>query len=189
MVKQVIDKFGRIDILCNIAGAILHKDNTPLEEQGEDVWQRQIQLNLFGTMLVSQAVLPHMKEKKYGVIVNVGSGSTHQYTMGVGMYAISKSGIDLFTKQLAMTEAPSGIRVNCVAPGPAPTNFGKILREGMPPPTPEQAKQMKENMAFMMPLGRMGTTADMANAIAFLASDVTGYVTGQVFHVSGGSVM
>jgi NAD(P)-dependent dehydrogenase (short-subunit alcohol dehydrogenase family) len=189
MVKKVIDKYGRIDILCNVAGAILHKDNVPLEAQSEEVWAKQINLNLFGTMLVTQAVLPHMKERKYGVIVNVGSGSTHQYSMGVGMYAISKVAIDLFTKQLAMAEAKAGIRVNCVAPGPAPTNFGAVLREGLPRPTEEQAKQARERMAQIMPLGRIGTAADIANAVVFLASDVTGYVTGQVFHVSGGSVM
>jgi NAD(P)-dependent dehydrogenase (short-subunit alcohol dehydrogenase family) len=189
MVKKVIEQFGRIDILCNVAGAILHKDNVPLEEQKEEIWARQINLNLFGTMLVTQAVLPHMKVKKYGVIVNVGSGSTHQYSMGVGMYAISKAAIDVFTKQLAMTEAKSGIRVNCVAPGPAPTNFGQVLREGMPPPTEEQIRQRKERMAQILPLGRVGTAADIANAVAFMASDVSGWVTGQVFHVSGGSVM
>jgi NAD(P)-dependent dehydrogenase (short-subunit alcohol dehydrogenase family) len=189
MVAKVINEYGKIDILCNVAGAILHKDNTPLEVQPDDVWARQISLNLFGTMSVTRAVLPHMKEKKYGVIVNVGSGSTHQYTMGVGMYAISKLGIDLFTKQLAMTEGNAGIRVNCVAPGPAPTNFGAILREGMPPPNPEQAKEMRKAMLGSFPLGRMGTAADMANAIVIMASDVTSYVTGQVFHVSGGSVM
>jgi NAD(P)-dependent dehydrogenase (short-subunit alcohol dehydrogenase family) len=153
------------------------------------MWARQINLNLFGTMLVSQAVLPHMKKRKYGVIVNVGSGSTHQYNMGVGMYAISKAAIDVFTKQLAKTEAKSGIRINCVAPGPAPTNFGAVLREGMPPPTEEQIKQRKEMMAQIIPLGRVGTAADIANAVVFMASDVTSYVTGQVFHVSGGSVM
>jgi NAD(P)-dependent dehydrogenase (short-subunit alcohol dehydrogenase family) len=189
MVKKVIDEYGKIDILCNIAGGILHKDNTPLEEQPDDVWARQISLNLFGTMSVTRAVLPHMKEKKHGVIVNVGSGSTHQYTMGVGMYAISKIGIDLFTKQLAMVEGPAGIRANCVAPGPAPTNFGAILREGMPPPNPEQAKKMRALMLESFPVGRMGTAADMANAVVLMASDVTSYVTGQVFHVSGGSVM
>ena len=189
MVKKVIDKCGRIDILCNVAGAILHKDNMPLEEQKEEIWAKQINLNLFGTMLVTQAILPHMKERKCGVIVNVGSGSTHQYYMGVGMYAISKAAIDVFTKQLAMTEAKSGIRVNCVAPGPVPTNFGAVLREGMPPPTEEQMKQRRERMAQIIPLGRFGTVADIANAVAFMASDVTGYVTGQVFHVSGGSVM
>jgi 3-oxoacyl-[acyl-carrier protein] reductase len=189
MVKKVIDAYGRIDILCNVAGAILHKDNTPIEDQKKEMWARQINLNLFGTMLVSQAVLPYMKKRKYGVIVNVGSGSTHQYGMGVGMYAISKAAIDVFTKQLAMTEGKTGIRVNCVAPGPAPTNFGAVLREGLPPPTEEQTRQRKERMAQMMPLGRIGTAADIANAVVFMASDAAGYVTGQVFHISGGSVM
>ena len=189
MVKKVIDEFGRIDILCNVAGGILHRDNTPLEEQSGEVWTNQMNLNLFGTMYVTQAVLPYMKERNYGVIVNIGSGSTHQYTMGVGMYAISKVAIDLFTKQLAMTEAKSGIRVNCVAPGPAPTNFGAALRTGMPPPTEEQMKQRQEMMSKIMPLGRIGTAADIAYITAFLASDLSSYVTGQVFHVSGGSVM
>ena len=189
MVEKVIEAFGRIDILCNVAGGILHKDNMPLETQSEEIWAKQISLNLFGTMLVTQAVLPHMREKKYGVIVNIGSGSTHQLSMGVGMYAMSKSAIDLFTKQLAFTEAKNHIRVNCVAPGPASTNFGAVLREGMPAPTEEQAKQMREGMARTMPMGRIGTPADIAYATAFLASDLTSYVTGQVFHVSGGSVM
>ncbi len=189
MVKKVIEEFGKIDILCNVAGAILHKDNTPIEAQEAEMWERQIRLNLFGTMLVTKAVLPYMKEKKHGVIVNVGSGSTHQYGMGVGMYAISKAAIDVFTKQLAMTEAKSGIRVNCVAPGPARTNFGAVLREGLPPPTPEQLKERDERMNKMMPLGRIGTPADIAYAVAYMASDISSYVTGQVLHISGGSVM
>jgi NAD(P)-dependent dehydrogenase (short-subunit alcohol dehydrogenase family) len=189
MVKRVVAEYARVDILCNVAGAILHKDNTPLEDQDARVWDRQIDLNLFGTMRVTRAVLPHMRTRKYGVIVNIGSGSTHQYGMGVGMYAISKAAIDVFTKQLAMAEAKNGIRANCVAPGPAPTNFGAALREGMPPPSDEQMKTRREAMARTMPLGRIGTAADVAFATAFLASDVTGYVTGQVFHVSGGSVM
>ncbi|HEX7474808.1 MAG TPA: SDR family oxidoreductase [Dehalococcoidales bacterium] len=189
MIKKVIEKYGKIDILCNVAGAILHKDNVPLDQQDDAVWAKQINLNLFGTMNVTQAVLPHMREKKYGVVVNIGSGSTHQYSMGVGMYAISKAAIDLFTKQLATAEARAGIRVNCVAPGPAPTNFGAVLREGLPPSTPEQMQKGRERMAAAFPLGRIGTAADIANATVFLASDVTSYVTGQIFHVSGGSVM
>lgn len=189
MVKQVKAEYGKIDILCNVAGAILHKDNTPLEAQPEEIWEKQMRLNLFGTMLVTQAVLPHMKERKYGVIVNIGSGSTTQYRMGVGMYAISKTAIDLFTKQLAYVEGPAGIRANCVAPGPAPTNFGAVLREGMPPMPPEQMKKMREGMLTAFPLGRLGTAADIANVTVLMASDVTGYVTGQVLHVSGGNVM
>jgi NAD(P)-dependent dehydrogenase (short-subunit alcohol dehydrogenase family) len=189
MADKVIKKYGKIDILCNVAGAILHKDNTPLEVQNEEVWAKQINLNLFGTMLVTQAVLPYMKEKKYGVIVNIGSGSTHQYSMGVGMYAISKAAIDLFTKQLAFTEARTGIRVNCVAPGPAATNFGQILKEGTASMSPEEMKKHHDEFMNTMPLGRIGTAEDIANATLFLASDVSSYVTGQVFHISGGSVM
>ncbi len=189
MVNKVAGEFGRIDILCNVAGAILHKDNVPLDEQRTEIWDRQISLNLFGTMLVTRAVLPLMRDRKYGAIVNIGSGSTHQYSMGVGVYAMSKAAIDLFTKQLAMTEAKNGIRVNCVAPGPAPTNFGAVFREGMPPLSEAQMQARREAMARTMPLGRIGTAADIAYATAFLASDLAGYVTGQVFHVSGGSVM
>ena len=189
MVKQVVEKYGKIDILCNVAGAILHKDNTPLEQQDGEIWAKQINLNLFGTMLVTQAVIPHMKAQNYGVIVNIGSGSTHQYSMGVGMYAMSKAAIDVFTKQLAMTEGKSGIRANCVAPGPVPTNFGQVLREGLPPLTEEQMRERRAKMAQMTPVGRLGTPADIANAVAFMASDISGNVTGQVLHVSGGRVM
>jgi 2-hydroxycyclohexanecarboxyl-CoA dehydrogenase len=189
MVDRVIAEYGRIDILCNVAGAILHKDFTPIEVQPQEMWLRQINLNLFGTMRVSQAVLPHMKERQSGVIVNVGSGSTTQYNMGVGMYAISKAAIDTFTKQLAKTEAKTGIRVNCVAPGPAATNFGAVLREGLPEPTEADLKKREEMMKQIIPLGRRGTAEDMANAVAFIASDAASYITGQVLHVSGGSVM
>jgi NAD(P)-dependent dehydrogenase (short-subunit alcohol dehydrogenase family) len=189
MVEEVLNEYGRIDILCNVAGGILHKDGIPIEEQDPVVWEKQLKLNLVGTMNVSQAVIPQMREQKYGVIVNVGSGSTHQYAMGVGAYAMSKYAIDLFTRQLAFVEGKAGIRVNCVAPGPAPTNFGAILREDAPKFPPEEMEKRRAAMLGAFPLGRMGTAADIANAVVLLASDVTSYVTGQVFHVSGGSVM
>ena len=189
MVKSVIDEFGKIDILCNVAGGILHKDNIPLDKQDEAIWEKQMKLNLFGTMNVCKAVVPQMRAQKCGVIVNIGSGSTFQYRMGVGVYAMSKFAMDLFTKQLAMDEAGAGIRVNCVAPGPAPTKFGAVFREGLPPLTPEEQEEGRKRMAKMMPLGRIGTAEDIANATAFMASDASSFVTGQVFHVSGGSVM
>jgi 3-oxoacyl-[acyl-carrier protein] reductase len=189
MVKKVIDEYGKIDILCNVAGGILHKDGVPIDEQDPAVWEKQLKLNLIGTMNVSQAVVPQMRKQKYGVIVNIGSGSTHQYQMGVGTYAMSKYAIDLFTRQLAFVEGEAGIRVNCVAPGPAPTNFGAILREDMPKLPPEEMEKMRAAMLGTFPLGRMGTAVDIANATVLLASDVTSYVTGQVLHVSGGSVM
>jgi len=189
MVKKALDEYGKIDILCNVAGAILHKDYVPLDEQKHDTWSKQMDLNLFGTMFVTRAVLPSMRKQKHGAIVNIGSGSTHQYAFGVGVYAISKYAIDLFTKQLAYQEGKNGIRCNCIAPGPAPTNFGAVLREGMPPPPPEQFAKMREAMLASFPLGRMGTPADIANITVIMASEATSYITGQVIQVSGGNVM
>lgn len=177
MAKQVVDEYGKIDILINVAGAIL--GGGPLVEQNEDTWDKEISLNLYGTMLTTQAVIPYMKEKGYGVIVNIGSGSTHMYSHGVSAYAIAKAGVDTFTKQLATMEAKSGIRVNCVAPGPAPTNF---IRG-------EDKQATVDMLAKFIPMGRGATPADIANAALFFASDISGYITGQVLHVSGGSVL
>jgi NAD(P)-dependent dehydrogenase (short-subunit alcohol dehydrogenase family) len=189
MVEKAIKEYKKIDILCNVAGAILHKDYVPLDEQKYETWSRQMDINLFGTMYVTRAVLPHMRKQKHGVIVNIGSGSTHQYSFGVAVYAISKYAIDLFTKQLAYQEGKNGIRCNCIAPGPAPTNFGAVLREGMPPPPPEQYTKMREAMLAGFPLGRLGTPTDIANITVIMASDMTNYITGQVINVSGGNVM
>ncbi len=189
MVENVITAYKKIDILCNVAGAILHKDFVPLDEQKDETWSKQMDLNLFGTMYVTRAVLPHMRKQKHGAIVNIGSGSTRQYSFGVGVYGLSKYAIDLFTKQLAYVEGKNGIRCNCISPGPAPTNFGAVLREGMPPPPKEQYDKMHEAMMAAFPLGRMGTPADIANITVIMASEATNYITGQVIQVSGGNVM
>ena len=179
MVKKVIKEYGKIDILINVAGGV--KGGGPFEQQSTELWNKDINLNLYGTMLVSQAVVPSMKERKYGVIVNIGSGSSHQYgpPHGVGMYAISKGAVDIFTKQLATVEANTGIRVNCVAPGPSPTNFIKA---------PDK-QAVVDMLAKTIPMGRGATPEDIAYATLYFASDISGYVTGQVLHVSGGSVM
>jgi NAD(P)-dependent dehydrogenase (short-subunit alcohol dehydrogenase family) len=177
MAQKVIDAYGKIDILFNVAGAIL--GGGPLEEQQEDLWDREIGLNLKGTMLVSQAVIPHMKKQQSGAIVNISSGSTAMFSHGVSTYAMAKAAVDTFTKQLAFVEAKTGIRVNCVAPGPSPTNFIKA---------PDK-QAVIEMLSKEIPMGRGATPADIANAALFFASDVSGYVTGQVLHVSGGSVM
>ena len=177
MAKQVITEFGKIDILINVAGAIL--GGGPLEEQQEELWDKEVSLNLYGTMIVSQAVVPYMKNQNYGVIVNIGSGSTHMYDHGVSTYAMAKGAVDIFTKQLAIVEAKSGIRVNCVAPGPSPTNFIKA---------PDK-QAVVDMLASQIPMGRGATQTDIANADIFFASDISGYITGQVLHVSGGSVL
>lgn len=177
MVGQVIAEYGKIDILANVAGGIM--GGGPLEEQKQEIWDKEIGLNLYGTLLVSQAVLPYMKKQKYGAIVNIGSGSTHMYSHGVGTYAMAKAAVDTFTKQLATVEAGSGIRVNCVAPGPSPTNFIKA---------PDK-QAVVDMLAKQIPMGKGTTPEDIANAVAFFASDISGDITGQVLHISGGSVL
>jgi NAD(P)-dependent dehydrogenase (short-subunit alcohol dehydrogenase family) len=177
MVKKVADEYGKIDILCNVAGGIM--GGGPLEEQKKEIWDKEISLNLYGTLLVTQAVLPYMKKQKYGVIVNIGSGSTHMYGHGVGTYAMAKAAIDIFTKQLATVEAKSGIRVNCVAPGPSPTNFIKAPNK----------QAVIDMLVKSIPMGKATTPADIANAVAFFASDISGDITGQVLQISGGSVL
>jgi NAD(P)-dependent dehydrogenase (short-subunit alcohol dehydrogenase family) len=177
MVKKVKDEYGKIDILANVAGAVIGYGT--LEQQDTETWDKNIHLNLYGTMLVTQAVLPLMKEQKYGSIVNIGSGSTHMYSHGVNMYAMSKAGVDLFTRQLAWTEVKNGIRVNCVAPGPSPTNFIKA-------PNKDAVMEMQLKT---VPMGKATTPDDIANATAFFASEISGDITGQVLNVSGGAVM
>ncbi|MCJ7605720.1 MAG: SDR family oxidoreductase, partial [Dehalococcoidales bacterium] len=112
-------------------------------------------------------------------IVNIGSGSSHMYSHGVGVYAQAKAAVDVFTKQLALTEAKNNIRVNCVAPGPSPTNFIKA---------PDK-QAVVDMLVKTIPLGRATTPADIANATAFFASDITADISGQVLHISGASVL
>jgi len=178
LIKKVIDTYGKIDILCNVAGGIANR--TPFDKAAPEDWDKDLHLNLTSILLTTQAVLPYMREKKSGSIVNIGSGSTRMYGHGVGnTYAISKAGVDTLTKQVAFNEAKNGIRCNCVAPGPSPTNFV---------PGPDKEKTVSF-MAQTIPMGRGATQMDIANATAFFASDMSSYITGAILHVSGGSVL
>ena len=178
MVKQVLDAFKKIDILCNVAGGIANR--VPFDKAATADWDKDLHLNLTSLLLTCQAVLPSMRENKSGAIVNIGSGSTRMYGHGVGnTYALAKAGVDTLTKQVAFNEAKNGIRCNCVAPGPAPTNF-------IPGPDKQAVVNM---MSKTIPMGRGATQADIANAAAFFASEISGYITGAVLHVSGGSVL
>jgi 3-oxoacyl-[acyl-carrier protein] reductase len=178
LIKKVVDEYGKIDILCNVAGGIANR--VPFDQAKPEDWDKDMHLNLTSILLTTQAMLPHMRENKSGVIVNIGSGSTRMYAHGVGnTYAISKAGVDTLTKQVAFNEAKNGIRCNCVAPGPAPTNF-------IPGPDKQGMINM---MAKTIPMGRGATQADIANATIFFASDMSSYITGAILHVSGGSVL
>jgi NAD(P)-dependent dehydrogenase (short-subunit alcohol dehydrogenase family) len=178
MVKQVLAKFGRIDILVNNAGGVSHGGN--FLEQDETLWDKEVALNLKGTMLVCQAVLPSMLEKKYGKIVNVSSSSARIVHPGVAMYTIAKGAVYIFTRQLAKTYVAQGVNCNSVAPGwSLDTDFvkgGQAAKE-----------RMKPMFLAETPIGRGTSVEDIANMVAFLASDVSADIVGQVISVDGGS--
>jgi 3-oxoacyl-[acyl-carrier protein] reductase len=176
MVKKALAEFGRIDILVNNAGG-MHQQR-PFLDQKEELWDRDFNLNIKGAMLCSQAVLPAMIERKYGKIINISSSVAKMAFPGVSTYGMSKAAIYVFTRGLAKSVIKQGITVNSVAPGWALTNFDKT-------PPEELLKRFTPDT----PIGRGTTTQDIANAVTFLASDVSGDIVGQVICVDGGTTM
>ena len=178
MVKQALGRFGKIDILVNNAGAILGRN--PFVQQDEAYWDQELALNLKGCMLVTQAVLPAMIERRYGKVINVSSDSAKQVSpfLGVSMYNIAKTGVYKFTRDLAATVIGHGIHVNSVSPGwSMETNFAKV---------PDK-KAAEEHFRKETPLGRGTTPRDIGVAVAFFASDLTSDIVGQILSISGGS--
>jgi NAD(P)-dependent dehydrogenase (short-subunit alcohol dehydrogenase family) len=177
MVKQALAKFQRIDILVNNAGGIAGKGG-PFETQEETEWDKDYNLNLKGPMLVTQAVFQHMVSCKYGKIINIASDTAKMAFPGVQMYSIAKSGVYLFSRGLAKMLAPHHINVNVVSPGwSMDTDFVKA---------PKAVKDEMTRTRFRpeTPLARGTTTMDIASAVAYLASDLSSDITGQVLSVS-----
>jgi NAD(P)-dependent dehydrogenase (short-subunit alcohol dehydrogenase family) len=177
MVKAALQELGKIDILVNTAG--MASGGGPFHDQGEEYWQKDIGVNLYGTMNCIKAVLPGMMERKSGKIINFSSVSGR---MGIPIsYAAAKGAVLNITRGLAREYGPYGINVNGIAPGMVLTGFfggGK----GAPP----EAIQRYEGD---VPLKRIQTVEDIANAVAFLASDVSKNITGQTLQVDSGLVM
>lgn len=176
MVDKVLKEFGRIDILVNNAGG--QAGGGPVAEMDEAKWDRTIDINLKGAMLCSRAVLPGMIARKYGKIVNM---SSHPGKLGApngSSYAAACAGIFGFTKALAQEVGPSGINVNIILPGMIVTDFFKAL-----------PREKIQEFAERLPVRRAGTVQDAANLVAFLVSDVSGYITGQTIVCDGGSFM
>jgi NAD(P)-dependent dehydrogenase (short-subunit alcohol dehydrogenase family) len=173
MVKQVLDKFGRIDILVNNAGGCTPPK--PFLQMTDKDWDFDINVNLRSTRNGTKTVLPHMIKQKSGKIVNITSGAGIHGGMFTTGYAAAKAGIIAFTQGVAKEAGPEGININCVSPGPANTGFAKNAPPGM-----------LENFPKTLPLKRLTTTQDIANAVVFLTSDAASDITGQVLIVSGG---
>ena len=175
MIRDVIDRFGRLDILINNAG--ITRDSL-LVRMSEDDWDAVIETNLKGAFLCTKAVQRQMMRQRYGRIINITSVSGLAGNAGQANYAAAKAALVGFTKSVAKETGSRGITVNAVAPGFVLTDLTADLPESLI----EQAKTST-------PLGRWGTAREIAYAVAFLASDEAGFITGQVLSVDGGLAM
>ena len=175
LVKQVIEKFGKVDVLVNNAG--ITKDMLLMRMKQED-FEQVIDVNLVGTFNVTKNVISHMLKARSGRIINISSVVGVSGNAGQTNYSASKAGIIGFTKSLAKEVASRNILVNSIAPGFIQTDMTEVLKD-----------EVKEEIAKNIPLKRMGTAKDVANVVKFLVSEESSYITGQVINVDGGMLM
>jgi 3-oxoacyl-[acyl-carrier protein] reductase len=172
MVEKAAEKFGRIDILVNNAG--IARDQLLMRMSDED-WEAVLNVNLKSVFLCTRAVLRHMVRQRWGRIVSISSIVGIVGNPGQANYASSKAGVIGFTKTLAREVGSRGITVNAIAPGFIVSRMTEQLSE-----------EQKGEMLKRIPLGFLGTPRDVAEAVAFLASEEARYITGQVLGVDGG---
>jgi 3-oxoacyl-[acyl-carrier protein] reductase len=172
-VSRTVEELGSVDILVNNAGTLDHVGQ--LENQSPELWDRDLRVNLTGAFNCSRAVWPRMKERGWGRIVNMASVAGTLGGFGQASYATTKAGLLGLTKSLALEGARHGITVNAIVPGIIGT---EAFHFGSP--------EMNERMIKRTALRRPGEPQDVANAIAFLCSDLAAYVTGVELNVSGG---
>jgi 3-oxoacyl-[acyl-carrier protein] reductase len=173
---------GPVDILVNTAGGVVGQTGRPLEEVTPDAWRSVVDANLTTTFLCTRAAAPGMKERRWGRIVNISSGAGLTVSKtGIQAYASAKAGQIGFTRQMAHELGPFGITVNCIAPGfilSNPTTQVQWDSYG-----PDGQRDLVSGIAT----GRLGQPADIANGVQFFASERSGWVTGQVIAIDGGS--
>lgn len=175
LVSQAQASCDSIDILINNAG--ITKDNVFLRMQ-KDQWDDVLNVNLNSNFLLTKLVIKGMIKKRWGRIVNITSVVAKMGNAGQANYVASKSAIEGFSRSLAQEVASRNITINCVAPGFVDTDILSTIE-------PEKLKDMTKNI----PVGRIGTPEDVSNAVFFLSSEESSYITGQVIHVNGGLTM
>lgn len=177
-VAKVEEGLGPVDVLVNNAGIDVIG---PFLQSREEDWDRIMAVNLKGVFVCCQVVAPGMVERGYGKIVNIGSDAGRVGSSGEAVYSATKGGVIAFTKTLARELASSGVRVNCVCPGPTDTALLAQVSEVSP--------KLVDALARAIPLRRVGRPEDVAHAVAFLAGEASDYMTGQTLSVSGGLTM
>src|ERR1700682_2329919 len=170
--KQVLEKFGRLDILVN--NAAITRDGLAMRMKADD-WDAVLRTNLTGAHLCIQQALPTMMKARTGRIINISSVVARMGNAGQVNYVAAKAGLLGLTKAIAMEMASRNITVNAIAPGFIKTPMTDVLPD-----------KVKEELKTRIPLGRMGTGREIAAAIVFLASDEASYITGQVLDINGG---
>lgn len=175
MVKKTLDKFGRIDILINNAGVT--RDALVMRMKEED-WDLVLDINLKGAFNCIKMVSPIMMRQRFGKIVNIASIVGINGNVGQANYSASKGGLIALTKTCAKELATRQINVNAVAPGFIQTSMTERL-----------SQEVKDRLSSQIPLGKIGNPDDVANAVLFLVSEKSSYITGEVIKVDGGMAM
>src|SRR5687767_10718186 len=178
MVAQVHRQFGRIDVLVNNAG---WDKAGPFVDSDPADWDRVIAINLDGVLHTCKAVLPIMAKQGFGSVVNLASDAGRVGSSGEAVYSAAKGGVIAFTKAIAREMARHQVNANAVCPGPTDTALFASMGGDNP--------KLREALTKAIPFRRLAQPADLANVVAFLASDEASYVTGQTVSVSGGLTM
>lgn len=175
LIKSAENQMGKIDILVNNAG--ITKDGLSMR-MTDDQFKGVLDVNLIAPFMLMRAVMPFMMKRRYGRIINMASIVGVMGNAGQANYCASKGGLIAMSKAVAAEMASRGVTVNCVAPGFVQTRMTDVLPD-----------EVKAKMLSSIPLARLGQPQDIANAVAFLASEEAGYITGQTLHVNGGMAM
>jgi NAD(P)-dependent dehydrogenase (short-subunit alcohol dehydrogenase family) len=183
LVDRVVGELGRLDILVNNAGTNFFSPAIDMEERA---WDAVFNLDLKGLFFLSQAAARAMRDQGGGNIVNISSVSGLRVQVPTGHYSIAKAGVIMATKVMALEWADYNIRANCIAPGAIETRLFDAIFNLLPE---DQARAQKEQVAQRIPLRRVGEPREIADAILFLASDASSYMTGQTFAVDGGALL
>ena len=175
LIKYIEETHGNIDILINNVGVT--KDTLLMKMKDED-WDEVINTNLKSVFKLSRSVIRKMMKNRYGRIINISSVVGHTGNAGQTNYTAAKAGMSGFTKSLAQEVGSRGVTVNCVAPGFIDTDMTRSLPD-----------DYKNQLLSKIPLARLGSPKDIANAVTFLASDNASYITGETLHINGGMLM